>query len=104
MKKRYPMKGYPKPLEKGPSFRYLPVFKGYTVDTRVKQFRRFPPDDFPEFVEFDSEEGMELLAEIDRMAESDHDIEYLQYETWNGSKDWGILFDWGPPVGSLRTS
>jgi len=41
----------------------LPEFKGYTVDDRLKQFRKVdhakPSIDF---VDFDSEEGKELLA------------------------------------------
>jgi len=40
----------------------LPTFKGYTVDERLKQFRKVdkgkPSIDF---VDFDSEEGQELL-------------------------------------------
>jgi len=44
----------------------LPTFKGYTVDTRLKQFRKVdrskPSIDF---VDFDSEEGQELLEEYE---------------------------------------
>ena len=44
----------------------LPAFKGYTVDKRLNQFRKVdrskPSIDF---VDFDSEEGQELLEEYD---------------------------------------
>lgn len=45
----------------------LPKFKGYTVDFRLREFRRVgynPPT--IEFIPFDSFEGMGLLAEIIR--------------------------------------
>ena len=44
----------------------LPEFKGYTVDERLKQFRkvdRKKPD--IEFIDFDSEKGKKLLAEYE---------------------------------------
>ena len=45
----------------------LPTFKGYTVDERLKQFRKVdrskPSIDF---VEFDSEKGQELLEEYEK--------------------------------------
>ena len=44
----------------------LSTFKGYTVDQRLRQFRKVdrskPSIDF---VDFDSEEGQELLAEYE---------------------------------------
>jgi len=44
----------------------LPEFKGYTVDERLKQFRKVdkgkPSIDF---VDFESEEGQELLAQYE---------------------------------------
>jgi len=43
----------------------LPEFKGYTVDNRLRQFRkvdRSKPN--IEFVDFDSEKGKELLNEM----------------------------------------
>ncbi len=39
---------------------YLPVFRGYTVDERLREFRKVPLDALPEFVSFDSELGREL--------------------------------------------
>ena len=48
----------------------LPTFKGYTVDERLKQFRKVdrskPSIDF---VEFDSEKGQELLEEYEESKE-----------------------------------
>ena len=44
----------------------LPEFKGYTVDEKLRQFRkadRSKPS--IEFVEFDSEKGKELLEEYE---------------------------------------
>lgn len=44
----------------------LPVFKGYTVDERLKEFRRvIMHDEGPsmEFTSFDSPKGQELLSE-----------------------------------------
>lgn len=43
----------------------LPEFKGYTVDERLKQFRKVDRDKPSiEFVDFDSEKGQELLDEM----------------------------------------
>ncbi|MBD3180726.1 hypothetical protein GF312_00435 [Candidatus Poribacteria bacterium] len=41
----------------------LPTFKGYTVDTRLHQFRKVNPDTSIEFIDFGSEEGDKLLCE-----------------------------------------
>ena len=42
----------------------LPEFKGYTVDERLKQFRKVDKDKPSiDFVDFDSKEGQELLKE-----------------------------------------
>jgi len=40
----------------------LPVFKGFTVDVRLKQFRRVKNDSI-EFITFDSERGRILVEE-----------------------------------------
>ncbi|MGY4884386.1 MAG: hypothetical protein ACP5NZ_02285 [Nanobdellota archaeon] len=43
----------------------LPEFKGYTIDLRLKQFRKVNHDKPSiEFIEFDSEEGKKLLKEM----------------------------------------
>ncbi len=41
----------------------LPTFKGYTVDERLKEFRKVPYDELPEFISFESEKGSQLLTE-----------------------------------------
>lgn len=44
----------------------LPKFKGYTVDKRLKQFRKVDRDKPSiDFIDFDSEEGQELLDEME---------------------------------------
>ena len=44
----------------------LPKFKGYTVDKRLKQFRKVDQDKPSiDFIDFDSEEGQELLDEME---------------------------------------
>jgi hypothetical protein len=43
--------------------RILPVFKGYTVDARLGQFRKVFKSRKIEFLEFDSERGYGLLMQ-----------------------------------------
>jgi hypothetical protein len=47
----------------------LPTFKGYTVDMRLKEFRRAIPDVTLEFIPFNSAEGKELLVELKLFAQ-----------------------------------
>lgn len=42
----------------------LQTFKGYTVDFRLKQFRKVPLDALPEFIDFDSPEGEKVCREM----------------------------------------
>ena len=44
--------------------RILPVFKGYTVDMRLQEFRKVPLNDLPEFVPFLSDKGAKLFYEF----------------------------------------
>jgi hypothetical protein len=44
--------------------RELQTFKGYTVDFRLRQFRKVPFDALPEFIDFDSPDGQKLCAEM----------------------------------------
>jgi hypothetical protein len=44
--------------------RRLPVFRGYTVDRRLREFRRIEFGEVPEFVPFDSEKGRKVMAEM----------------------------------------
>jgi hypothetical protein len=47
----------------------LPTFKGYTVDMRLKEFRRAIPDVTLEFIPFNSPEGQKLLEELKSFAQ-----------------------------------
>ena len=47
----------------------LPTFKGYTVDMRLKEFRRAIPDVTLEFIPFNSTEGNKLLEELKSFAQ-----------------------------------
>ena len=47
----------------------LPTFNGYTVDMRLKEFRRAIPDVTLEFILFNSPEGKKLLEELKLFAQ-----------------------------------
>ena len=40
----------------------LQSFNGYMVDFRLRQFRKIPLDALPEFIDFDSPQGLQLCA------------------------------------------
>lgn len=44
--------------------RVLPVFKGYTVDLRLQEFRKVPLNGLPEFVSLLSDKGARLFWEF----------------------------------------
>ena len=46
----------------------LPTFKGYTVDLRLREFRRAIPHDTLELIRFDSPEGMKLFEQLQSFA------------------------------------
>jgi len=53
--------------------RKLPEFEGWTVDKRLKQFRKVHGDHgYIEFLDFDTDEGDEILC---RIIESEFDME-----------------------------
>ena len=52
------------PAVERPHFRELPKFKGYTVDQRLREFRKTTPDKVFEIVPFDGERGQQLLREL----------------------------------------
>jgi len=47
----------------------LPTFKGYTVDMRLKEFRRAIPDVTLEFIPFNAPEGKKLFGELKSFAQ-----------------------------------
>ena len=47
----------------------LPTFKSYTVDMRLRQFRRAIPDVTLEFIPFNSPKGEKLLEELKSFAQ-----------------------------------
>ena len=51
--------------------RILPVFKGYTVDARLGQFRKVFKSGAIEFLEFDSEKGDVLLTKYIKTLDAD---------------------------------
>lgn len=55
----------------------LPTFKGYTIDKRLKQFRKVTGHESIEFIEFDSQEGFELLEEMREY------FDFLYKDIWN---------------------
>ena len=44
--------------------RRLPVFKGYTVDLRLQEFRKIEMDELPEFIPLLSDKGARLFYEF----------------------------------------
>ena len=46
------------------SIMILPTFKGYTVDLKLKEFRKAIPEAIFEFIPFDSPKGKKLLEEL----------------------------------------
>jgi hypothetical protein len=51
--------------------RILPIFKGYTVDARLKQFRKHIGDHDFEFLEFDSDKGDRILSQYIKTLDPD---------------------------------
>jgi len=47
----------------------LPTFKGYTVDMRLREFRKASIGEKLEFIPFNSSEGKKLFAELKSFAE-----------------------------------
>lgn len=56
----------------------LPLFKGWTVDVRLKQFRRIILNEI-EFMDFDSEEGVKFLNEYITIIESEELNNFIHY-------------------------
>jgi len=54
--------------------RILPVFKGYTVDLRLQEFRKVPLNDLPEFVPLLSDKGARLFNEFRQTEEGQEEL------------------------------
>ncbi|PKL78939.1 MAG: hypothetical protein CVV27_02640 [Candidatus Melainabacteria bacterium HGW-Melainabacteria-1] len=50
--------------------RELPTFRGYTVDARLREFRKVEYGKVPEFIPFDSPRGEKLLREMEKETKS----------------------------------
>ncbi len=59
--------------------RILPVFKGYTVDLRLQEFRKIEPNKLPEFVPLLSEKGARLFKEFRLTEEGQKELDIY----WN---------------------
>jgi len=55
--------------------RVLPVFKGYTVDFRLQEFRKIKPDKLPEFVPLLSDKGSKLFYEFRETEEGQKELD-----------------------------
>lgn len=57
--------------------RRLPVFKGYTVDMRLQEFRKVSFNDLPEFVPFMSDKGARLFYEFRQTEEGRKELNWF---------------------------
>ena len=57
--------------------RILPVFKGYTVDLRLQEFRKIEMDKLPEFIPLLSDKGARLFYEFRQTDEGQKEIDYV---------------------------
>ena len=57
--------------------RILPVFKGYTVDLRLQEFRKIEMDKLPEFISLLSDKGARLFNEFRQTEEGRKEIAYV---------------------------
>ena len=57
--------------------RRLPVFRGYTVDIRLREFRKIELDKLPEFITFTSNKGSKLFSEFGQTEEGQKEIDYV---------------------------
>ncbi|MFH1664076.1 MAG: hypothetical protein ABH986_04695, partial [archaeon] len=58
--------------------RVLPVFRGFTVDLRLRQFRKVTKKRELIFIDFDSPEGDQLLADLIRSLDKKTDKHTLK--------------------------
>jgi hypothetical protein len=56
--------------------RFLPVFKGYTVDLRLGEFRKIKADKLPEFISLLSNKGARLFYEFSQTTEGQKELDH----------------------------
>jgi hypothetical protein len=56
--------------------RRLPVFKGYTVDLRLQEFRKIEPNKLPEFAPLLSDKGAKLFYEFRQTEEGQKELNH----------------------------
>ena len=56
--------------------RFLPVFKGYTVDLRLQEFRKIEPDKLPQFIPLLSDKGARLFWEFRQTKEGQKELDH----------------------------
>jgi len=56
--------------------RVLPVFKGYTVDLRLQEFRKIESNKLPEFVPLLSDKGPRLFYEFKQTKEGQKELDH----------------------------
>ncbi len=54
----------------------LPIFRGYTVDERLEQFRKMTLGKRPEFIPFSSKKGQSLLRGMERSEQKEAEKEW----------------------------
>lgn len=55
--------------------RILPIFRGFTVDMRLQEFRKISLTQLPEFIPFTSDKGAKLLYEFRQTNEGIKEIQ-----------------------------
>ncbi len=78
--------------------RILPVYNGYSVDARLRQFRKARVGKMVEFIDFDSGEGQVLYWEMVRRGKSFEPADHETPEGWQYLKDLNIS-TYGPRAG-----
>ena len=58
--------------------RVLPTFKGYTVDMRLREFRKAVWGEEIEFLSFESEKGKKLLIAFLQTSEGEEELVYYK--------------------------
>lgn len=56
--------------------RILPIFKGYTVDLRLQEFRKIESNKLPEFIPLLSDKGARLFWEFKQTQEGQKELDH----------------------------